>query len=223
MRLIARSIVSAVCLTLLVAFAPMASAQQGPADRVAAIKEWLAQSKAQLKGYQWTQTTVVTLRGDVKTTKVSRCYYDATGTLQKEPVSASPALENERDLTDTTQKAVALVKTYVPPNPLKLQARKDAGKVSLDSAPGGQNIRVNFHDYEVPGDNLSVTMDPATNRLLGLDVATYIDESKDSVTLAVTIGTLPDGTEYPNVITLNAASKELTVTATNSGYRKAGD
>ena len=223
MRLIARSIVSAVCLTLLVAFAPMASAQQGPADRVAAIKEWLAQSKAQLKGYQWTQTTVVTLRGDVKTTKVSRCYYDATGTPQKEPVSASPALENERDLTDTTQKAVALVKTYVPPNPLKLQARKDAGKVSLDSAPGGQNIRVNFHDYEVPGDNLSVTMDPATNRLLGLDVATYIDESKDSVTLAVTIGTLPDGTEYPNVITLNAASKELTVTATNSGYRKAGD
>jgi len=223
MRLIARSIVSAVCLTLLVAFAPMASAQQGPADRVAAIKEWLAQSKAQLKGYQWTQTTVVTLRGDVKTTKVSRCYYDATGTLQKEPVSASPALENERDLTDTTQKAVALVKTYVPPNPLKLQARKDAGKVSLDSAPGGQNIRVNFHDYEVPGDNLSVTMDPATNRLLGLDVATYIDKSKDSVTLAVTIGTLPDGTEYPNVITLNAASKELTVTATNSGYRKAGD
>jgi len=223
MRLIARSIVSAVCLTLLVAFAPMASAQQGPADRVAAIKEWLAQSKAQLKGYQWTQTTVVTLRGDVKTTKVSRCYYDATGTLQKEPVSASPALENERDLTDTTQKAVALVKTYVPPNPLKLQARKDAGKVSLDSAPGGQNIRVNFHDYEVPGDNLSVTMDPATNRLLGLDVATYIDKSKDSVTLAVTIGTLPDGTEYPNVITLNAASKELTVTATNSGYRKAGN
>jgi hypothetical protein len=223
MRLIVRSIVSAVCLSLLVAFAPMASAQQGPADRVAAITQWLAESKAQLKGYQWTQTTVATLMGGVKSTKVSHCYYDATGTLQRDPVSASLAPEKERDLTDTMQKAVALVNTYVPPNSLKLQARKDAGKVSLDAAPGGQNIRVNFHDYEVPGDNLSVTLDPATNRLLGLDVATYIDDPKDAVTLAVTIGTLPDGTDYPNVITLNAASKELTVTATNSGYRKAGN
>ena len=223
MRLIARLVASTACLALLVAFAPTAAAQQSPADRVAAIDQWLAHSKARLKGYQWMQTTVVTLKGDVKSTKVSRCYYDATGTLQKEPVSASPALENERDLTDTTQKAVALVKTYVPPNPLKLQARKDAGKVSLDSAPGGRNIRVNFHDYEVPGDNLSVTMDPATNRLLGLDVATYLDDPKDAVTLSVTIGSLPDGTEYPTVITLNTASKELTVTATNSGYRKAGN
>jgi len=219
MRLIARSAVSTVCLALLVAFAPTASAQQSPADRVAAIQQWLAESKARLKGYQWTQTTVVTLKGDVKSTKVSRCYYDATGTLQKEPVSASPAPANERDLTDAMQKAVALVRTYVPPNPLKLQARKDAGKVSLDSAPGGHGLRVNFRDYEVPGDNLSVTLDPATNRVLGLDVATYLDKPKDAVTLAVTVGTLPDGTEYPNVITLNAPSTELTVTATNSEFR----
>jgi len=222
MRIVARSVVSTVCLTLLVAFAPGASAQQSPADRVAAIKQWLAQSKAQLRGYQWTQTTVLTLKGEVKSTKVSRCYYDATGTLQREPVSASLAPQNERELTDTMQKAIALVKTYVPPNPLKLQARKDAGKVSLDAAPSGQNIRVNFHDYEVRGDNLSVMLDPATNRLLGLGVATYIDDPKDAVTLAVTIGTLPDGTEYPDVISLNAASKELAVTATNSDYRKAG-
>jgi len=220
MRLIARSVVSSVGLALLVAFAPTAAAQQSPADRVAAIDQWLAHSKARLKGYQWMQTTVVTLKGDVKSTKVSRCYYDATGTLQKEPVSAAPAPANERDLTETMQKAVALVKTYVPPNPLKLQARKDAGKVSLDSAPGGHGLRVTFHDYEVPGDNLSVTLDPATNRVLGLDVATYLDKPKTAVTLAVTVGTLPDGTEYPNVITLNAASTELTVTATNSEFRK---
>jgi len=219
MRLIARSVVSSVGLALLVAFAPTAAAQQSPADRVAAIDQWLAHSKARLKGYQWMQTTVVTLKGDVKSTKVSRCYYDATGTLQKEPVSAAPAPANERDLTETMQKAVALVKTYVPPNPLKLQARKDAGKVSLDSAPGGHGLRVTFHDYEVPGDNLSVTLDPATNRVLGLDVATYLDKPKTAVTLAVTVGTLPDGTEYPNVITLNAASTELTVTATNSEFR----
>ena len=220
MKWLARFLVAIAGLFLLLTSSPAASAQQTPEERVTAIKQWLGQSKAQLRSYQWMQTTVVTLKGEVRSTKVSKCYYDATGTLQKEPVSASPAPEH---LTDVMQKAVALVKSYIPPNPLKLQARKDAGKVSLDAAPGGGNIKINFHDYEVPGDNLSVTLDPTTNRLLRLDVATYIDDPKAAVTLAVTIGSLPDGTEYPYVATLNAASKELTVTATNSGYRKIGE
>jgi hypothetical protein len=217
------SIVAAAGLTLLVAFYPQAQAQQGAADRVAAIKQWLADSKAHLKSYKWTQTTVVTLHGDVQSTKVSTCYYDATGTLQREPVSASPTSDKGRELTAKMERAVALVKMYVPPNPLKLQARKDAGKISLDAFPGGGSLRVNFHDYEVPGDTLSVTLDPATNHVLGFDVATSLDSPKDAVTLNVTIGTLPDGTGYPDVITLNTESKQLTVTATNSGYRKIGN
>jgi hypothetical protein len=220
MRAGARSIAAFVGVALLVAFAPKASAQQAPADRVAAITQWLAQSKARLKDYRWTQTTVVTLRGEVQSTTVSTCYYDATGTLQKEPVSATPPRDGAGESTGTIQKAVALVKTYVPPNPLKLQARKDAGKISLDAAPGGGSLRVNFHDYELPGDTLSVTLDSASNRVLGVDVATYLDRPKDAVTLAVTIGTLPDGTEYPDAITLLATANQLKVTATNADYRK---
>jgi hypothetical protein len=220
MKLLGRSRVTAVGLMLLVASAPMVSAQQSPADRVAAITQWLAQSKTQLRNYEWMQTMVVTLKGEVKSTTVSSCHYDATGTLQKVPVSASPTPE---DLTDTMKKAVALVKSYMPPNSLKLQARKDAGKVSLEAAPSGGNIRLIFHDYEVKGDQLSVKLDPATNRPLGLDVTTYIDDPKDAVTLAVTIGSLRDGTEFPSVATLKAASKQLLVTATNSEFRKVGD
>ena len=91
----------------------------------------------------------------------------------------------------------------------------------MDFPPGGKNIRVNFHDYQLPGDNLSISMDLATNRLLGLGVATYIDDPKDVVDLAVTIGALPDGTGFADKVTLNATAKQLTVTMTNSGYRKA--
>jgi hypothetical protein len=235
MKLIARSIVSAACLTLLVASAPTASAQQTPEQRVAAIKQWLGQSKAQLKTYQWLETTTVSVKGEVKSTKESNCYYDVTGTVQKVPVAASPAPEKKRgirgaiiadkteEMTDYMQKAVALVKTYIPPTPEKIQASKDAGKMTLGSAPGGKNIVLSFHDYQMPGDDLAVTLDPATNRLLGLGVATYIDDPKDAVTLDVTIGALPDGTGYAQGITLNAASKDLKVTVTNSGYRKAGN
>jgi hypothetical protein len=238
MKLISRSVIVAACAAVIFALSPAPSAQQGAeksAEKVAAIKQWLAQSKAQLKNYQWMETTVVSMDGDVKSTKVANCYYDVTGTLQKEPASASPAPEKKRgirgaiiadkteELTDYMQKAVALVKTYIPPNSLKIQASKDAGKMTIDMLPGGQNVRLNFHDYEMPGDNLSVSMDTASNRLLGLGVATYIDNPKDAVTLAVTLGSLPDGTGYANEITLNAASKKLTVTVTNTGYRKAGN
>ena len=38
----------------------------------------------------------------------------------------------------------------------------------------------------------------------------------------VPVGTLPDGIAFPDAITLNAASMELTVTATNSEFRAAG-
>ena len=109
----------------------------------------------------------------------------------------------------------------VPPVAEKLEGAKTAGKMSVDFLPGGQNVRLNFHDYQLPGDNLSVSLDMATNRPLNFGVATYIDDPKDAVALAVTIGTLPDGTGFADKVTVDAKAKELTVTVTNSGYRKA--
>jgi len=233
MKLTSRLIVTTVSLSLLAALAPAPLAQQGAADRVAAIKQWLAQSKAQMKSYQWIETTVIAIKGEEKSTKVNSCYYDVTGAVQKVPLSATPPpakkpgirgaiIKNKtEEMTDYMKAAVALVKSYVPPTSEKIQASKDGGKMTMDFPPGGKNIRVNFHDYQLPGDNLSISMDLATNRLLGLGVATYIDDPKDAVDLAVTIGALPDGTGFADKVTLNATAKQLTLTMTNSGYRKA--
>ena len=232
MKSTGRLIVIAACLSILVALAPAPAAQPDPAARVAAIKEWIAQSKAHLKNYQWIETTVVSVKGEVKSTKVANCYYDVTGTLQKVQTSETApkskpgirgAIQRDaaKDMTAYMDKAVALVKSYMPPSAEKIQASKDAGKMSVDFLPGGQNVRLNFHDYQLPGDNLSVSLDTATNHPLGFGVATYIDDPKDAVVLAVTVGTLPDGTGYADKTTLDAKAKNLTVTITNSGYRKA--
>lgn len=232
MKWTGRLVVLAACLSILVTFAPAPWAQPDPAARVVAIKEWIAQSKAHLKNYQWIETTVVSVKGEVKTTKVANCYYDVTGTLQKVQVSETQpkskpgirgAIQRDaaKDMTAYMDKATALVKSYMPPSAEKIQASKDAGKMSVDFLPGGSNVRLNFHDYQLPGDNFSVSLDPATNRPLGFGVATYIDDPKDAVVLAVTIGTLPDGTGYADKTTLDAKAKNLTVTITNSGYRKA--
>jgi hypothetical protein len=126
-----------------------------------------------------------------------------------------------KDISAYMEKAVALVKSYMPPVPEKLQALKDAGKMSVDFLPGGQNLRLNFADYQLPGDKLSISLDMATNKPLDFGVASYIDDPKDSVTLAVTVGALPDGTGYADKTTLVAKAKEIQVVVTKSGFRKA--
>jgi hypothetical protein len=201
-------------------------------ERVAALKTNLAASQANLRQYEWIETTVVSLNGEEKSRKQQRCYYGADGVLQKVVVDASPPPEKKfglrgriianktAELTTYMQSAVSLVKSYVPPDPARIQAAKDAGKVSIDVVIPGQSARINFRDFQKPGDNLGVGIDIASNRVSGLTVASYLDSPADVVTMTASMAQLDDGTSYTTNITLNAPAKNLTVTVQNSGYRK---
>ncbi len=214
---------------------PTSSAQEPTQDRVAALKQWLGQSKAQLKQYQWIETTVISVKGEQKSSKEEQCYYGADGTVQKVPLTAAPEekekrglrgkiVENKKEeMSDSMKQAVALVKTYVPPSADKIQACKDAGNMSITPLPGGSSVQLSFKNYEKPGDTLLVDLDTATNRLLGIKVNTYMKDTKDAVTLSVSMATLPDGTGYASQIVLDDKAEELGVNITNSGYRKAGN
>ncbi|MEI7937600.1 MAG: hypothetical protein WCK27_13005 [Verrucomicrobiota bacterium] len=223
------------CLTLLLATLALPTLAQQPtaAERAAMLKATLAASQAVLRQYEWIETTVVSLKGDEKSRKQERCYYGADGGLQKIEISGTPEPEKKRglrgriaekkqgEMTDYMKSTVALVKTYVPPSPAKIQAAKEAGKVSIEVLDPGKRARLNFRDYEKPGDNLGVEVDLTNNRPLGLKVSTYLDDAKDAVTLDVRMGQLNDGTTYPSDVALDAKAKNLTVTVKNSGYRKA--
>ena len=201
-------------------------------ERIAALKAALETSKASLKQYEWIETTVVSLNGEEKSRKQERCFYGADGGLTKVELNETPEAAKKRglrgriaerkkeEMTDSMKKAVALVKTYVPPNPALIQAAKDAGKVSIEVLEPGKRARLNFKDYEKAGDTLGVEVDLITNRPLGMKVATYLDTPKDIVTLEVRMGQLNDGTVYASDSTLNIKSKNLTVAVQNSGYRK---
>jgi hypothetical protein len=84
-------------------------------------------------------------------------------------------------------------------------------------------VRLNFRNYAKPGDNLGIEVDMTNNRLLGVKVASFLENAKDTVTLDVRVATLNDGTSYQDQITLNAAAKAVTVKVDNSGYRKANN
>ena len=201
-------------------------------ERIAALKTTLAASRANLRHYEWIETTIVSLNGEEKSRKQQRCYYGADGVLQKVVIDASPPpatkpglrgriIANKKaELTDYMQNAVRLVKSYVPPDPSKIQAVKDAGKVGIDVLEPGKRALINFRDYEKAGDNLGVEIDLANNRIARVTVSTYLDSSADVVTLNAAMGQLDDGTAYASNITLNAQAKNLAVTVQNTGYRR---
>jgi hypothetical protein len=227
--------VAAMC-ALLVDGRNVAIAQQPSVpERVTALKATVAASQAVLRQYEWIETTVITLKGEEKSRKQERCYYGAEGGVQKVPLTATPPPEKKRglrgrvaeskkeELTDYMKNAVSLVKSYVPPIPAKMQAAKDAGKVTIEVLEPGKRARLNFRDYQKPGDNLGVEVDLVNNRPLGLNISSYLDDPKEAVMLNVHMSQLNDGTTYAGTVVLEAKAKSLTVTVNNSGYRKTGN
>ncbi len=213
----------------------IAAAQAPPPslqERVTAIKTAFAVSQANLRQYEWIETTVVSLNGEEKSRKQQRCYYGADGVLQKVLVDVSPPpatkpglrgriIANKKaELTDYMQSAVGLVKSYVPPDPARIQAVKDAGNVTIQVLDPGKRAQINLHDYQKPGDNLAIVINLANNVVAQVGVSSYLDGPSDVVTLDAKMGQLNDGTIYTSDITLNGAAKNLTVTVQNTGYRK---
>jgi len=234
-----RPFVTAGAFSLLVASGAMAQQPAAPAggtDHVAAIKQSLGKSMAALKQYQWVETTAVSIKGEEKSRTQNTCTYGADGKVQKTPVAAAPAedakkkrgirgkvVENKKeDISDAAKEAVALVKQYVPPDPARIQAAKDAGKLSVIPPDAKGMVAVVIKDYLKPGDALTITVNAATDVISSVTVATFTDSAKDAVGLQVTWGSLADGTLYAATIHLDVASQKLAVAIENSGYKKAG-
>ena len=214
---------------------PALAAGQNPevGERVDALRQSLQKSSQALKQYEWIETTAVSLKGDEKARLQKRCYHGADGTLQKVPVGEAPpkgrkkrgvrgrvAEKKKGELTEYMQRAVDLVQAYVPPDPGRIQRARDTGKAAVHVLEPGKRVRLDFEDYEKPGDTLGVEMDLTNNRLLALTVASYLDSPDDSVGLKVGFSTLADGSSYASDIALDVPAKNLAVAVQNSGYKK---
>ena len=58
-------------------------------QRVGEIKNSIAKNQAQLKQYAWTETTQISLKGEVKKVDQNACSYGPDGKVQKTPVTFS--------------------------------------------------------------------------------------------------------------------------------------
>jgi hypothetical protein len=216
----------------------LAAQAPSPDERLATLKKSLAESAMRIRQYQWVETTAISLKGEEKSRSQKTVYYGADGKLQKTPIAGPAAaapppskggrggrvkekiVENKKDdMKEYMEKAVALIQSYVPPNPAKIQAAKDAGKMTVQPAAAG-GARIEFKDYVKPKDLLAIEVDPSGTRFSTISVASYMDSPDDAVTLNVVFAALEDGTSYTSKTTLDAKAKNITVVVSNSGYKK---
>lgn len=206
-------------------------AHAGMSQRISDLKANMEASKVILRGYQWVETTTVSVNGEEKSSKQQLCYYGNDGTIQRTDLSNQQFNQNngilfhrfrerkKEELTDYMKQAVALVKSYVPPSSARIQAVKDNGNASLTPLEGGKIVRLTFTGYQLPGDTYSIDINLTTNRPIHARVSTYLGDPSQPVTLNITMGQLDAGATFARDITLNAPAKNLTVTIHNGGYR----
>ena len=201
------------------------------ADHVAALRQSIKKNNVRLRRYEWIETTAVSRKGEEKSRKQNQCYYGADGKQQKVPIASNAPqeapkrglrgriIENKKEeLTEYMQQAVALVHAYVPPDPELIQAAKNAGKIAVRPLPGN-TMSIEINDYRLQGDVVTFEFDRSLSRILKVHIQTYLESPKDAITLDVQFSALPDGTNHPGVITLDAPAKNIRVAVENTGYR----
>ena len=208
-------------------------AQADMKEIITMIKKNLATSKVDIKNYEWLETTTTFVKGEQKSVKQNQCYYSVDGQLTKVETGGSApaktpgglrgkAIANKKEeMADYVKAAVEKIRTYLPPDADKLQQIYGAGKASVQVLDPGKKFKLNFPDYNVKGDMLSISVDKANQKLMAIDVSTYIDDPAQKVIFNVTYSDLPDGTQYEGSTTLDAQAKSLKIVIVNSGYKKA--
>jgi hypothetical protein len=217
------------------AIAGFAFAQQGEQggmmqQKMEAIKQSAAMNKMRLRQYQWTETVVLTLKGDTKPPRLSLCHYGPDGSVQKTPIGPPPDNSNPGGLRGRIRErkidelkgylvdAQQVVSLYVPPDPMHMQQAFKNGNASL--TPGGGLTKIVFKNYAKPNDQMTLSFDMATKKMASLRVSSYMSGNGDPVDLSVTFATLPDGTSFPAQTVLSCPARQIQVTTTNSSYQK---
>ena len=113
----------------------------------------------------------------------------------------------------------SLLSMYVPPDPQKMATNFSGRQRFIESAPAADIV---FKNYAQPGDQMTLSFNAAARKISAVNVNTYMDDPKDTVTLAVQMASLPDGTNYVQQSVLDATAKKLQVTTTNSNYQSIG-
>ena len=201
-------------------------------EKLAAIKQSSAANKQALAHYTWLEQQTISLKGDVKKRQQFQVRIGPDGQQQKTelnpqaPPEPSGGRIKRRVVEKKTdefqaygQQIAALGKQYAQPDPQALQQAYQKGNVSMqpNGAPG--TVSLIIKSYLKPNDSVTLVFNQQQKAIQSIQVASYLTDPSDAVTIAVQFAKLPDGTNHVASNQVNGVSKQLGVLIQNSTYQ----
>ena len=196
-----------------------------------------ANNRKKLHSYQWIETTTATIHDKQRLPRQSICRYAPDGSIVKTPLGQSSGRQGsggplhgglirgliakeEKEKAEKDVKQVhELVKLYMPLNRSKFAAALQGDGVHLEHSSTEEDTVI-LRDYAKPGDEVKITLNHTTGRILGVSVKSWFDKPKDVMTGEVHFSTFGDDISYPAMTTFTAPSKHLLISTVNSDYSK---
>lgn len=219
-------------------FAPRACAQGGELQqRVADLKQAMAQNKKRLAQYTWQEYITVSLKGEQKKQETFLVRMGPDGKPIKTPINqpSSDSSDNggggrrgrirqrvvekkKEEYKDYADRMKTLMEQYVPPDKNLLQKAVENKNITFNAGEAGQE-QIVINGYYKPKDSMTIVFGKQQKQLVSIQVASYLDDPSDAVNLTVRMSRLPDGVSHVDSAVLDGVSKQLKVTTQNSNYQ----
>lgn len=213
---------------------PIAAQNQEMQERLAAVKQAVAQNKQALAQYTWVEQVTISLKGEQKKQEHFQVRLGPDGKPQKTSLDPPPAPpEHERRLKkhivekkteeykDYADQIKALIQQYVPPEKDLIEQARQNGNIMVGPAAGSPGeYRLVLSNYVKQGDNMTLVIDKTQKDLASMSIATYLNNPGDAVNVTVQFDRVPNGPNHVSAETINGVSKQLTIAIQNSNYQR---
>jgi hypothetical protein len=210
------------------------SQAQNPAlqEKLAAIKESSAANKQALAHYTWVEQQTISLKGEVKKSQQFQVQIGPDGQQQKTELNpqAAPQPSGGRlrqhvvakktdEFEAYGQQIAALGKQYAQLDMQALQQAYQQGNVSMQPNSAAGTVSLIIKSYLKPNDSVTLVFSEQQKAIQSVQVASYLTDPSDAVTIAVQFAKLPDGTNHVATMQVNGVSKQMGVVTQNSMYQ----
>jgi hypothetical protein len=231
---LSRNTFLAIALMSTIFFSVPHSRAQNPAlqEKLTAIKDSSAANKQALAHYTWVEQQTISLKGEVKKSQQFQVQIGPDGQQQKTELNPQPApqpsggrlrqhvvAKKTDEFEAYGQQIAALGKQYAQLDMQALQQAYQQGNVSMQPNSAAGTVSLIIKSYLKPNDSVTLVFNQQQKAIQSVQVATYLTDPSDAVTIAVQFAKLPDGTNHVATMQVNGVSKQLGVMTQNSMYQ----
>ena len=218
----------------LVSLAPVAAQNPQMQERVAEIKQSMAQNKQALAQYTWQEQQTISIKGEVKKQRQFLVRLGPDGKPQKEEIDPQDQSsgggrkhglkhriveKKKEEFEDYAHQIADLAQGYMQQEPGKLQQLYEQGNVMMGSAGAPGEVRIVIQNYLKQGDSVTIIYGQAQRTIQSIQVSSYLSDPSDAVNISAQFAQLPNGPNHVYDLLVNGVSKQLTVEMQNSNYQ----